>query len=297
MKPPFFIVGIGRSGTTLLRLMLHNHPQIAIPYESHFITEYYRNIEKYGDLQNHDNLHRLVSDILNEDLISKWDHTFDIDRVLNNITESNLSNVLNAIYQDYATSKNKARWGDKSDYLDNLHIIHRLFPDARFIHIVRDGRDVANSVIKLDWGPRDIIQAAEWWDKFVLLGRRMGQMLPQDQYTEIKYEDLVLNTEKELKRLCEFLDEEYSELMLNYHQSSSKAIPAGRSYHYNSTEPPKQSRVFAWKNEMSKLDAEIFNNYAHLTLDEFNYEQSNYEISKWKIFLAKIFILGKRIFK
>ncbi len=296
-KQPFFIIGIGRSGTTLIRLMLHHHPEIAIPYESHFITDYYRNADQYGDLSNDQNLRKLVEDILQEDLLLKWDHQFDVDRVLASIELRTLSGVFDAIYSDYANGKGKQRWGDKSDYLDRVHIINKVFPNAKFIHIVRDGRDVANSVMKMTWGPKDIIQAAEWWHSHIWLGIRIGSVLGEGRYLQVHYESLVENSEEELKRICEFLGEDYSPQMLEYYKDSDKAIPEDRKgQHYNADSAPKRSRSYAWKKEMSSTNIAIFNLYAHHSLKELGYEIPNIQIPKIRLAIIRFFIFTRRIF-
>ena len=296
--PPFFILGVGRSGTTLLRLMFQNHPNIAIPYESHFITKYHALLSSYGDLENDVNLRKLVGDVLSEELLQQWDHSFSIDTILPKIEPRTLSNVFRAIYDDYRIGKKKLRWGDKSDYLDRLHLINELFPDAIFIHIVRDGRDVANSVLKQPWGPSDIIEAAEWWHVCVTLGRRMGAILGEKRYTEIKFEDLVSDTENQMKRLCEFIGEEYHEDVLNYYKNSESSIPESRkAQHYNSDSPPKKDRAAAWKKEMSVLDVAVFYDYAKNSLTELGYETPTNPYSKLTVSMYKFLLLVKRVIK
>lgn len=297
LKVPFFIVGVGRSGTTLLRLMLHSHPDIAIPYESHFITDYYHRIEDYGDISRDDNLNKLLTDIFNEELLKQWDHQFIIEDIVSQIKQRDLGGIFRAIYNNYANAKGKCRWGDKSDYLDRMHIINELFPDAKFIHIIRDGRDVANSVLKLSWGPKDIIQAAEWWQYHVVLGRRMGAMLGNNRYTEVSYENLVSKTENELERLCEFIGVDYSTEMLNYYRKPLDSIPDSRKkQHYNADSPPKKDRIAAWKKEMPPSDVSIFNHYAARALRECRYEVSDLKVNKYRLSLNRFYILFKRAY-
>ena len=295
-QAPFFIVGLGRSGTTLLRLMLHNHPHIAIPYESHFITKYYQHLDEYGDLNEHANLRQLLADILDEELIQKWDHQFATDRLLEKLEQNSLAGVISAIYQDYAESRGKRRWGDKSDYLDRMHIINQIFPTAQFIHIIRDGRDVANSVLKMPWGPSDLIQAAEWWHEHIRLGRCMGSILGPQRYLEVKYEDLVDDPEQQLTRICDFIGEPYSPEMLNYHQHSESAIPDDRKFqHYNAGKAPVKGRTFAWRKEMSPTLVEIFNNYAWRSLQELGYDCPASTAGRLSITAAKVKILLQRL--
>lgn len=293
---PFFIIGIGRSGTTLLRLMFHNHPNIAVPYESHFITDYYNRLDDYGDLSDDTNLDKLLTDILQEKLLVQWDHEFDINRIKALMSDNSLESIFNAIYSDYANGKGKSRWADKSDYLDRMHIINNIFPNAKFIHIIRDGRDVANSVLRLPWGPTDLIGAAEWWNDCIRLARAVGAVLGDKKYTEVKYEDLVNDPEKELRRLCEFVDEEFSENMLDYHKSSNVAIPDSRkAQHHNSGEPPKTSRTYAWKKEMSKTNVDMFSDYAKHSLKAVGYEVPESSKNKLSVKLAKLRIFVKRM--
>ena len=295
-KPPFFIVGVGRSGTTLIRLMINNHPNIAIPYESHFITKYYEKLNSYGDLSDKNNLRKIVSDILAEEILTKWDHTFKLENIVDGVKESTIKGVFDSLYKDYAKSKGKIRWGDKSDYLDRMYLINKIFPEAQFIHIVRDGRDVASSVMKLSWGPNDIIAAAEWWNSYVNLARCMGAIIGDDRYMEVRYEDLVQDSENELKRICSFLGEEFSAEMLNYHKSSKSSIPSELNcLHYNTDKPPTASRAYAWKREMSPTDIFLFDSYAKNMLKALGYEVPTIAVSSIYAKLAKFKIFVKRM--
>lgn len=293
---PFFIVGVGRSGTTLLRLMMHNHPRIAVPYESHFITSYIDKLPDYGNLDIATNLQKLVVDILSEPLLESWDHTFEESVVLARVARpASLASVIDAIYADYAEAKGKVRWGDKSDYLDRMHLINEVFPKAKFIHIVRDGRDVANSVMKMDWGPADILRAADWWHEHVKMGRIVGRVLGPSRYTEIRYEDLTANPERELARLCAFLGEEYSDSMLRYHELPRSTIPeARRGQHHNTDAPPTRTRSFAWKSEMPKRDQALFCQLAGETLNGLGYEVPEHAVSTRSLAMAKAAVLVKR---
>lgn len=294
-QAPVFIVGMGRSGTTLLRLMLHHHPRLAIPYESGFLTDYYDRAESFGDLRDDGNCRRLIQSLLAEPRTRMWDHTFNPDRVFDAVEERSLPGVVEAIYSDYAAGKGKARWGDKSDYLDRLHIIHAMFPDVRFIHIIRDGRDVAMSVLKQPWGPDDIIRAAEWWNEHLWVARRVGAILGLRQYLEVRYEHLVENSERELRRCCEFLNEEYSADMLAYHRDSGESIPEGlRKQHYGYDKPPDASRVAAWKTEMNPYDHVLFCRHAHRMLRELDYEIPERSVSLPVLGFRYLTIMARR---
>ena len=271
---PFFVVGVGRSGTTLLRLMLNSHPRLAVPYEGHFIPRYIADSPRFGVLTDRNNRRRLVEAILGEPMVRKWDHSWDkqdlIDRTELNPT---LPGVVAGLYEQYAAAKGKPRWGDKSEYIDGIPDISHLFPTSKFIHIVRDGRDVANSVLRLPWGPSDLISAATWWNDYVWVCRRMGQILGPDRYHEVRFEDLIYDPEESLGQICHFLGEDFSRDMLNYHRHHQEQIPDDRKWqHRNSDAPPNTNRAYAWKHDMRPVDVAIFNRYGGRMLAELGYE-------------------------
>ncbi|MEZ6063489.1 MAG: sulfotransferase [Planctomycetaceae bacterium] len=282
---PFFVVGVGRSGTTLLRLMLNSHPRLAIPYEGHFIPRYIAESSRFGALTEKANRRRLLEEILNEPMVRKWDHVWDADDLLER-SEHNptLSGIVAALYEQYADAKGKPRWGDKSEYIDGIPGISRLFPTAKFIHIVRDGRDVANSVLRLPWGPNDLIAAATWWNDYVWVCRRMGQILGPDRYMEVRFEDLLSDPEAILSEVCLFLGEDFSREMLEYHRRQKSEIPDDRKWqHQNSNVPPTTARAFAWKQEMKPVDVAIFQRYGGRMLAELGYDPPETPCSKLRM--------------
>ena len=295
---PFFLTGVGRSGTTLLRLMLHHHPRLAIPYESHFISNYQRRIGEYGNLDQEENLHRLIGDILREPQLQMWDHQFDLQRTARRTQARTLRGVIEAIYVEYAEAHGKQRWGDKSDYLDEIPYLHQIFPEAKFIHVIRDGRDVALSVIALPWGPNDVMEAASWWSDYVWVARRMGAILGPERYTEVRFEDLLRNPAQELQRLCEFLGETYAPEMLRYYDDAERAIPSERrAQHYNVDKPPQASRALAWKSKMSDVEVAIFDRYARRMLDECGYERPPVAVGDLRVAVRVFGILARRFLK
>lgn len=294
-RPPFFIVGMGRSGTTLLRLMLNQHPNIAIPYESGFLADYASRAGSFGSWDDDRTIRRAAEELLAEPSVTRWDHVFDLEDVISRVVTRSPGGVVDALYRAYSAAKGKARWGDKSDYLDRMHEINQLLPGVQFIHIIRDGRDVASSVLKQAFGPDDIIRAAEWWNEHLWVARRIGAFLGPDRYCEVRYEDLVMEPERELRRLCAFLGEDYSPALLSYHEKSDAAIPAEtRALHRGYDAPPDQSRVSAWKREMSHIDVALFNRHARRMLLELGYEIPADRVSRVGIALGYLRLFARR---
>ena len=143
MCEPVFIVGVARSGTTLLHLMLDAHSRLAIPYESHFIHEIYKKIDSFGDLTQKGNRIELVEQILSEPFVAHWDKPVRLEDIDLDACTS-LGASVDQIFSAYARASGKDIWGDKTPSLGDIDVLYELFPNGRFIHIIRDGRDVAS---------------------------------------------------------------------------------------------------------------------------------------------------------
>ena len=269
---PFFIVGAQRSGTTMLRLMLNSHPNLFVPFESKFITEYYRRLEEYGDLSEKNNIHRLLQDIAKEPFVKKGKLIENQQAVITK-SISTYAELISEIFSTAAQDMGKIRWGDKTpSYVTEIDIIHKLFPNAKIIHLVRDGRDVAVSLSKLDWGTTHIPRLANDWRWKTILAHKMGAML-NGNYLEIKYEQLVKNPRIVLQKICDFLDEPYSDEMLQYTDHAQHNMPSeSLKWHKTSIQPPTTSRMFVWKHSMSKSDQIIFEQIAGDALAIFGYQ-------------------------
>jgi len=279
--PAPFIVGVGRSGTTLLRLMLDSHPELAIPPETHFIPELTRAFP--GRRVNPDEFAARL------DAHRRWgDFHLEAGEVSDRVAalrRPRVGDALRAFYELYAEHQGKARWGDKTPkYLLHMKRIQRVLPEARFIHLIRDGRDVALS--KADRSGRDVEESAVIWRKRIAKARRQSARL--DHYLELRYEDLVLDAEPTLRRACEFLDLEWDQGMLDYHRRAASRLeemgdarrgagdvrPAEtrRAAHARTTAPPDPGRTARWRDEMGDADRAAFEREAGELLASLGYE-------------------------
>jgi glycosyltransferase involved in cell wall biosynthesis len=281
--PAPFIVGMGRSGTTLLRLMLDAHPDLAIPPETHFIPSAIKACRKSPEPREAF-LQALTS-------YPMWeDHHIDIKLLRQKITAIepfDLGDALRTFYRLYAERFNKPRWGDKSAYLPVMCLVQELLPEARFVHIIRDGRDVALSIKDLWWGPNSVKEAAKWWVSGIERARNQAPHLRW--YLEVRYEDLVLDTESTLRRICDFIDLPWDETMLEYDKRAGERLAEltsivdpntgrittaeeRRSIHSLLSKPPEAIRVGRWKIEMTDSDQERFKRAAGEMLRELGYD-------------------------
>ncbi|MCB1865051.1 MAG: sulfotransferase [Chromatiales bacterium] len=282
--PVPFIVGAGRSGTTLLRLMLDAHPELAIPPETHC-------------------LHKLIAlrpadpqafvDIVAG--LHTWpDLHFDAAELgerLAGVRPFTLRGAVETFFLTYAQRMGKRRWGDKSpSHVLSMTAIQQLLPQVRFIQLVRDGRDVALSYRDKSFGPgADIAAAARFWRERIEVARQHAARLVPGTYLEIRYEDLVTDTRRMLERIAGFLVLPFDEAMLDYHRNAARRLEEleeirggdgrvlvprdqRRSIHAVTHRPPDPSQIGKWR---AVYDAEVlarFNAVAGDLLREFGYD-------------------------
>lgn len=285
LDPMPIIVGSPRSGTTLLRFMLDSHPKLAIPPETGFLCV-------GPTLRGSDNELRedFFSAIVNFPVEAPNWPDFEIPEELFRLTLSriipfNIAEAYRSFYRLYAARFGKPRWGDKTPlYCKSLDAIRKVLPEARFIHIIRDGRDAALSLRKMRFSPGPEIETqAAYWRECVLAARRAGVDHPD--YFEVRYEDLILNTRKTLNQICTFIDLEYDDAMLRYYTRTPVRLKEhkGRSaplltqhqrilQQQRTTQPPDPACVFAWKSAMSLEERERFQIVAGDLLSDLGYE-------------------------
>jgi hypothetical protein len=273
---PFFIVGMQRSGTTMLRLMLNAHRSLAVPFESGFIPSVYKDLPKYGDLSIRENAAACLTDICQRDMPKRGKLIEDPERVLAHQIEG-YADLVRAIFEEYAKRRGKPRWGDKTPtHVVDLDLLWKLFPSCRVIHVVRDGRDVAVSLLTTEWGSNNLLKIADDWRWKTLLGHKLGALLGE-QYLEIRYEDLVLNTEHILRQICSFLQEPYDENMLLYHMSAESEMPSeSLKWHRTSVTRPDPNKIGMWKHRMSLSDRILFEQVAGDELQLFGYQREKH---------------------
>jgi len=282
---PIFLVGAARSGTTLLQYMLRSHPDISIPTgESHFFIPYYRRRDEFGDLNESSNLRRLLHDIyharstfFDEELHGTRLDPDRFTKLLHAQGVNSVPAVISAIFALNAAGEGKARWGDKTPYyILHLDTLLEMFPDAQFIHIVRDGRDCALSMLerKRDLHIFNTYHAAYLWQRYVAHGALFGRANP-DIYKEIKYEDLLSQPENMVKDVCDFLHIEYSDAVINFKKSGGK----GKTPLL--TKPLQKDNMEKWRTRMSSHQIKVFENVAGDMLRAKGYKCEHKQASLW----------------
>ncbi len=281
------MVGFGRSGNTLLRLMLDSHPELAIPPETDFIPP----------ITIACGLSFRPADAFVATLVEHWrlrDLQVDagrIERAVRRLRPFDLGEALRIVYRTYAAKFGKTRWGDKSPgYLPVMPLIAHVLPEARFVHVIRDGRDAWLSIRDLWFGPDTIEEAAESWQRWIVDARRAAKLLPS--YAEVRFERLVSDPEGTLRDLCAYLELPWDDAMLRYYERAPQriaeviteasdgervvaSVAQRHRIHALTAQPPIASRIGRWHRELPAEDVATFEAIAGETLAELGYELSN----------------------
>lgn len=269
-----FIIGSGRSGTTLLRAMFDSHPDMAIPFESYFVADMAMVKDRYHEGGVFDPDH-YVNDMLGYYRFQRWE--LPEDQVRDRYAKEappDFADAVRLAYRMYAEAQGKSRYGDKTPrYVTTVPVLAETFPESIFIHIIRDGRNVALSYLEMEWGPDNLKKAAKKWKERVEVGRRDGGALGPRRYTEIRYEDLVGDPEGEMARLADFVGIEIHPAMFRYYERADE-IRKGANYphrHQHISKPPTKN-LRDWRTIMSDEDIELFDGIAGDLLHELGYE-------------------------
>ena len=286
--PVPFIVGFGRSGTTLLRLMLDSHPELAIPPETSFVPRLIRAANAADATA--ESVHQLLV------AQRRWpDMGLDAGEVLarwRSLGRVDAGELLRALYSLYAERQGKPRWGDKTPtHYRKMVPIERALGEVRFIHMIRDGRDAVLSLRKAPPSVRtrtttDIGELGARWAQAIRRTRRQGRKVAH--YAEVRFEQLITDPEAELRRLCGFLELDFDPVMLDYHERSGERLdelnrplarpdgsPAAGSDRVGifalTSEPPRTDRIAVWRREMKPSDQAVFEEVAGKVLERLGY--------------------------
>jgi hypothetical protein len=268
---PVIVLGVSRSGTTLLKEMLDRHSEVAIPSESYFVSQLW---DRHGARPDSE---AIVADLGRIARVREWGVTpDDVRRRLS--SDPSFAEVIDAVYRAYADARGKARFGDKTPlYMQRLDLLERAFPGAQYVHIVRDGRDAGLSFVvmrrrpRFSWArPRRLGDFACQWRLEVETARRFGATVGRGRYLELRYEDLVADPEEGLREVCGFLGLDFEPAMLEYHRAVDVS---GLPDHPRLAQPPT-SGGRDWRAEMEPRDAELFEAIAGDLLAELGYPRA-----------------------
>jgi hypothetical protein len=281
--PMPIVVGVPRSGTTLLRMMLDAHPELAIPPETGFLPA-------LADLDAGTDPREAAWQIISG--FHTWpDFALDADVLRKAVQDAppTAADAARAFYRLYAERFGKPRYGDKTPtYGTDIDRIGSLLPEARFLHIIRDGRDVVSSVRGLWFRPGDSIEScAQDWATRLARTRALGSQLP---YLEVRYEQLVVQPADTLHAICRFLELTFDDRMLAFHQTAASRLAEHQARYaadgtliiskaqrlHNQrfvTQPPRADRIGRWTTELTADECARFESVAGDWLDALGYRR------------------------
>jgi hypothetical protein len=275
-NPYVFIVGAPRSGTTLLQRIVDAHPQIAITPESHWLASFY--LKRKGITKDGYVTPKLIRKLLAH-------HKFpclglsrhDLKEAMGTGEPVHYSSFVSRLFDRYGRTRGKELVGDKTPgYAREVRTLHSLWPAARFIHLIRDGRDVCLSALDWHrpgkllsrlpiWSEDRVTTAALWWEWHVRLCRQAGRNLPPNQYYELSYESLVARPEEACAALCDFLGVPITLAMIRFHQNAPRSDQADHRW------TPVTAGLRDWRFQMSPEDIERFEAAVRPLLEELGY--------------------------
>lgn len=262
---PIFICGALRSGSSLTHVILDHHPEIKNPGEFDFLFDQVSDDGQFPEINSyHDWLskHRIFQ--------SK---SLSIDYSLAYLDLIH-SFIKQLIKKDGVLALNVHRGFDRIPFL---------FPEAKFIHLIRDPRDVARSSIGMGWAG-NLYYGVDHWLQTEQAWNRLRAKILVDQCIEIKFEDLITSTKDVLKEICFFVGVSYSDKMLNYADKST----------YKSPDP---SLVRQWETKLTIRDIQYVESKAHSLMRVLGYDLSEYPLIKIGV-LEKFWLkLSNKIFK
>jgi hypothetical protein len=268
--PPFFIVGCDRSGTTMLRLILDRSGEVAIPTESMILVDFARHA---GDpLATDAEFDRLARAVWRHPKVREWRLPAGPPRRQGRTGSAAFRAALEAPYLAYAHTQGKSRWGDKTPYyVTELDLVKRIFPEARIVNLVRDGRDVGMSLLRVPFGPGNMWAAAHQWREAVDAGDAAAARYGRDVLT-LRYEDVVSDPQTEAARVSAFCEVEFDPEMLAVERSADRVARGWEGWFSQLSAGISQASVGKWRTGMSQGDQALFTSIAGDALRRHGYE-------------------------
>jgi hypothetical protein len=271
-------IGTQRSGSNLLRVMLNQLPEISAPHPPHILKTFFPILHLYGDLSKAWNFHKLVDDIcewVNKNPVP-WEnvHLNSVD-IINLCEEQTLIEVFRRIYEYKASRENASYWSCKSmETVLYLNELERSKINPFYIHLYRDGRDVALSFLKAIVGPKHIYHLAKKWTEEQRLSLALKGTVPASRFISVKYEDLISVPEKTLSEVCRKLGVVYrEEIVMHYYESKESFNTASSGEMWkNVAKPILKNNHHKYLSELSREDLVIFESVAGDMLEVLSYE-------------------------
>ncbi|MFO1067129.1 MAG: sulfotransferase [Geminicoccaceae bacterium] len=280
---PVFVVGAPRSGTTMVQRMLDAHPRLAIFDEVTYFEGILKMTGVVPDLAVPGAIDRFFEALPRLEQYPYWNNIDDllvaVRAALEASDQPSYPLVYRTFMEAYARRCGKARFGDKSPAnVRHLDATLAMFPKARIIHVVRDPRGAVASRRNTEWSSDEVLSTAAKWRLDVEAARRFAASAPAGVITEVRYEDMVRSTEKELRRLCDFVGEPYDPAMLEFHRSSDVSFQAS-PWKDGVFRPVSEASLERWRKELTEPQVGIIQLVVGKALRQHGYETATLSLA------------------
>jgi hypothetical protein len=267
--------------------MLASHSRIAIPAETWYLTALIEEVPSDRVLEENE-IAKAIEVMTNH---YNWPDmgldAAEVRRRVANLSGVRLRDLVEIVYRWHMEVEGKSRWGDKTPpYIEIVPSLAAMFGDAKFIHLIRDGRDVAKSFQKHGWNGPGMHGYTREWLRAVELDMRLSKTPLNERILRVFYEDLVLHPEATLRRICAFIDERFEDQMLLWQGKVSNAIPdRDKKFHSSLSRDMSPSDAGRWKREMTSRELFVAEALIGRQLSHFGYE-CRYRSKLWGPLLA-----------
>jgi hypothetical protein len=258
--------------------MLDSHDELAIPPESYFVATFARRRPEF-DLKSGFHSRAFLDALCSHRWFGRWGLVEEeVRTVILEGAPRNTAEAIRSVYRLYSLHRSKWRYADKTpEYVCSMKTIGSLLPEARFIHLIRDGRDVAQSLCSAarGFGVTDLAGALIFWERRVITGRRQGGRLGRRRYREVRYEDLISDPEAVLRDICSFVQLDYQPRMLKYYDRVDEILVGvpGHQHHRRLRQAPV-SGLRDWRRDLAASDIGLADALVGPTLASLGYERS-----------------------
>ncbi len=276
---PIFIIGSERSGTTLVLAILACHPRIAVPEVTWYYPRFRPYIHTYGDLSKDENFSVLANEMAYGLRVPFWrmsevnPATFGSQiSVRAAEIERSFAGVFAAMFERYAVHEKKSRWGEKTP--GNVYYVDKIledFPNAQFVYIYRDCRDASAEFIDSQFGPTNAFTAAEMWRDGQQAVSKFRKSLSSEQWFNLKYEEFVRDPVNQLKTLCDFLNEDYDDALMEFHTTPVAQRRGKTKDNWALAHPITDRHIGIYKHRLSIDDQRIMSWVAGELMEELGY--------------------------
>jgi hypothetical protein len=280
----------------MLRLVLDRSREAALPPESMFLIDF-ESVRRQGELSDHERATTFLAAVWSHPKVKLWGLPPDPPQVPDGLSHEDAYRFcVEAPYRAYAALQGKERFGDKTPaYLHHVDRLLEVWPQARVVVLVRDGRDVALSILRVPFGPNNVWAAGRWWARGIRVGLDAERRHP-GQVLSVRYEDVVADPATAARALCEFLGLTFDPAMLEIEKSDpAKIVKDQAGWFTGLAEGINASAVGKWRRELTPRQQRTFLAAAGPELAELGYELGDVgSVSATQAFLYGLHDAGRR---